>query len=186
MSRPGHPARAVRAVPLEHRASRTVPYEFGIFLDQTIKCVPRRRVADATASAYAGVCPLRARLTIHSRPCGVRRASWCRFTQLSSRMLKLQQLQLPRPEPDGQRIESSQLERYNDRLRGSLHVDAAPRRRKVRERVGTAELLVDAGRRELLGLPFGNIELRQEEAEPLAAGVDCPDQQNRDQRAAAV
>src|SRR6266851_6058839 len=57
-----------------------------------------------------GVRPLLARRTIHARPCGVRRAFWCRFIRLSSRMLKLQQLQLPRLEPDGQPIESSQLE----------------------------------------------------------------------------
>src|SRR5258708_3738435 len=56
-----------------------------------------------------GVRPLLARRTIHARPCGVRRAFWCRFIRLSSRMLKLQQLQLPRLEPDGQPIESSQL-----------------------------------------------------------------------------
>src|SRR5579862_8405184 len=56
-----------------------------------------------------GACPLCAGRTIRSRPCGVSRAFLWTFIRLPRGSLKRRQLQLPRPEPDGQPMESSHL-----------------------------------------------------------------------------
>src|ERR1700739_1142270 len=58
-----------------------------------------------------GVCPLKAWLTTHSRPRGVKRAFLCTFIRFLSLEAEVSQPHLPRPEPDGQPIESSQLGR---------------------------------------------------------------------------
>src|SRR5579863_1138867 len=69
----------------------------------------RGQTPTASLTAFGG-CPLAAKLTIHSRPRGVSRAFLCTFIRFLSSELEVSQPQFPRPEPDGQPIESSQLE----------------------------------------------------------------------------
>src|SRR5580700_833129 len=70
----------------------------------------RGQTPAASLTAF-GVCPLATCRAIRSRPRGVRRAFLCTFIRFSLGILKSQQPQSPRSEPDGQPIESSQLER---------------------------------------------------------------------------
>src|SRR6202035_5978804 len=70
----------------------------------------REQPPAASLTAF-GVCPLAPCRAIRSRPRGVRRAFLCTFIRFSLGILKSQQPQSPRSEPDGQPIESSQLER---------------------------------------------------------------------------
>ena len=64
----------------------------------------RRRRSVLTQANSLTICR-----TIRSRPCGVRRAFLCTFIRFSLGILKYQQPQLPRSEPDGQPTESSHL-----------------------------------------------------------------------------
>src|ERR1700742_549978 len=69
-----------------------------------------------------GVCPLKAWLTTHSRPRGVKRAFLCTFIRFLSLEAEVSQPHLPRPEPDGQPIESSHLGRVGERAGASVGI----------------------------------------------------------------
>ena len=64
----------------------------------------------SSIGAACGVCPPRIILANRSRPRGVRGASLSMSIRLSQGTLTSRQHQLPRPEPEGQPIESSHLD----------------------------------------------------------------------------